>query len=139
MYQVVDAVVQNPDLTNILNSLAHSVGLAGVTVYGLQWLKKASWFPFLSSHTSQINSLVSTLVAIGVGAGIQISWTGNSADGWHFAGAIPAAHVVMDGVFRSICQKLGQEFLFRTIVKTPAEVAIVPPEKMNVEGKPVEQ
>ena len=125
---------------DILEAVTHQAGLMVATVYLIQFLKRAQWFPWINANSERLTQWVSTLAALGSAIFIQgtLTMTGSASDGWHFSGTIPSVHVLFDAFVRFAGQKAGQEFLFRNVVERPKEVTIVPPVKMTPDGKPAE-
>jgi hypothetical protein len=129
--------VNNPALTNGLDSVAHSTGLIIATVWILQFLKKAPWFSWLNADSSTATQIVSTVIAFLSAIAVQISFTGNAGVGWDGTFHIPNAHALVDGISRFFLAKGGQDFLYSTVYKRPMEVTPVLPPKMDSLGKPV--
>ena len=132
-----DAVqVSNPALTNQIDAVMHQLGLAGATVYVLQFLKKSPLFPWLNANSETATRIVSTAAALIAAIFVQVTVQGDTSAGWVIH--VPAAHVLWDCFLRFVGQKLGLEAIYRNLVKSPPEVAIVPPEKFDAVGKPAE-
>jgi len=130
-----DAVqVSNPALTNQIDAVMHQLGLAGATVYVLQFLKKSPLFPWLNANSETATRIVSTAAALIAAIFVQVTVQGDTSAGWVIH--VPAAHVLWDCFLRFVGQKLGLEAIYRNLVKTPPEVSIVPPQEFDDAGKP---
>lgn len=128
--------VADTGISTTIDALAHQAGLIAITVYGLQFLKTTRLFPYLNANTETATRLISTLAALLAALAVQISVTGDANHGWAFSGSIPSAHALWDGVIRFCGQKMGQEFLYRNLVKSPQEVSLVPAPQLDASGKP---
>ncbi len=138
--KVAEAVpVTDPGVTSGLDALGHQVGLIGITVWGLQLLKRSKWFPWLNANTETATSVVSTVAALLSALAIQFTITGDSTQGWHGTFAIPNVHALGDDVVRFVGSKMGQEALYTFVYKKPVEVVPVVPPPMDQAGKPVEK
>ena len=138
--KVAEAVpVTDPGVNSGLDALGHQVGLIGITVWGLQLLKRSKMFPWLNANTETANSIVSTVAALVSALAIQVSITGDSTQGWHGTFAIPNVHALGDDVVRFVGSKMGQEALYTFVYKKPVEVTPVAPPPMDQAGKPVEK
>jgi hypothetical protein len=134
--------ISNPDLMRALDAMAHQAGLVVITVYVIQWLKRARWFPWLSANSDRVTRWVSTGAALGTALFVQgtISITsGDASTGWHFTGSTPSLHALYDGFIRFAAQRAGQEWMFQNVVKKPKEVTLVPAEKDDAAGKPIDE
>lgn len=130
--------VTDPGISNTVDAVAHQAGLAAITVWGLQAVKRSKLFPWINANSESTTRIVSTLAALASALAVQISVTGDASAGWHGTFAIPSLHVLWDGVIRFCGQKMGQEGLYRLIYKEPVEVTPVPAPIMDQSGKPVE-
>ncbi len=136
--KVAEAVpVTDPGISSGLDALGHQLGLIGVTVWGLQLLKRSKWFPWINANTETATRVISTAMALFSAVLIQISITGDASTGWHGTFAIPNLHALGDGVVRFVGSKLGQEALYGVLYKKPIEVVPVPAPPMDSGGKPV--
>lgn len=85
------------------------IGATLLAVGGMQWLKKASWFPLLKEGQAKLNRLGSLLIAGGIALGIHITFTGSASAGWAFSGTIPSLWVILTGLFHWAAQFIYQE------------------------------
>jgi hypothetical protein len=129
--------VSDTGISTTIDALAHQAGLIAVTVYVLQFLKTTRFFPWLNANTETATRIVSTGAALAAALAVQISITGDAAHGWAFSGSIPSLHAIWDGAIRFFGQKMGQDFLYRKLVKNPQEVAVVAPASIDPSGKPI--
>ena len=136
--KVAEAVpVTDPGVTSGLDALGHQVGIIGITVWGLQLLKRSKFFPWLNANTETATSIVSTVAAFLGAVAIQVSVTGDATQGWHGTFAIPNLHALSDMVVRFVGSKIGQEGLYTLVYKKPVEVTPVAPPPMDRAGKPI--
>ncbi len=136
---VADAIpVSDPGISSWVESLSHQAGLAGITVWILQGLKRSTFFPWISANTNRINQVVSTLAALFSALAIQISVTGGDlGTGFHGTWAIPSAHILWDSIVRFVGSKIGQDALYKIVYDKPLEVTPVAPPPMDFQGKPL--
>ena len=89
-----------------------TLGLAVVIPFLLQMLKNASWFPWLSRHTSQLNFAVGVIAASASVIGIHASYdmsTGGTI-------TLPPLHTI----WQAFIQWAGQQVAYKGLV-VPAE------------------
>jgi hypothetical protein len=130
--------VVNPDLMRVLHSMGHQAGFVVLTVYGIKWLRRAIWFPWLNANSDRLSSWISTGAALGSALFVAgtFSVVGSWATGWHLGVGIHSVDDIYDGVTRFIVQRGAQEWMWQSVVKKPTPVAFVKPEKMDAAGKP---
>ena len=128
--------VSDPGISSWVDSLGHQLGMVGMTVWGLQLLKRSKVFPWLNANTETANSVISTCAALISALAIQISITGDATAGWHGTFAIPNLHALWETLVRFVGSKVGQETLYTMVYKRPQEVVSVPPPPMDAVGKP---
>ena len=89
-------------------SLGHQSGIAVATVFAIDYLKKANWFPWINNNTETLNRVISVLVALFTASGLKVL-SGNAASGWTIS--IPAMPVLLDTLVHASAQFGGQEIL----------------------------
>lgn len=85
------------------------LGSTLLAIGGMQWLKKAKWFPLLKDGQRELNRLWSIVIAGGIALGIHVTFTGSSAEGWSFVGSIPSVWVMLTALFHWAAQYIYQE------------------------------
>lgn len=100
-----------PDPNAIANVLSTQVTAAAMTVWALQKLKDAPWFPLLQHGQKSISRAASAIASAFVSIGIGYTWTKN-ADGSHVLMlAIPTLPILVAGVWH-----WGQQFAFNELI-----------------------
>lgn len=56
-------------------TLTANAGLVVIITHLLQALKKASWFPWLTSHTSELTKIFAMCAALATAVGMQLTFT----------------------------------------------------------------
>lgn len=142
MYQeainaVVPVAVANPDLTVWLNGLSDQAFIGFMVVGVMNYIKRASWFPWLNANSENLTKWVSNIAAIVAAVGVQIHITGSWEAGWVCSPcSTPPAHAMFTSIGRIFGQKAFQSWLYHN-TKSPQPVTAVPAEPMNGQGKPI--
>ena len=112
-------------LENVTDTaLAHHAGFAFATVYAIQYLKNAKWFPWMWTNTDTVNRVVSAVTALVTAAGVK--FTAEAAAPGVGATVItitlPSLMTMLYGVAIHFSTQFGmQEMIYRSTVKRPAE------------------
>lgn len=100
-----------PDPNAVANVLSTQVTAAAMTVWALQALKSAKWFPLLQHGQKVITRTASLVVSAFVSIGIGYTWTKNT-DGSHVLMlAVPTLPVLVAG-----CWHWGQQFVYNEMI-----------------------
>jgi hypothetical protein len=100
-----------PDPNAVANVLSTQVTAAAMTVWVLQKLKDASWFPLLQHGQKTITRFASAAASAFVSIGIGYTWTRNT-DGTHVLMlAIPTLPILLAGAWH-----WGQQFAFNELI-----------------------
>lgn len=100
------------------NELLTQFTWASVVVYGLQYLKASSWFPWLTTRTKGLNRLAAiagaSLTAVGIAWHYDpvgtLTITGVTAANllhgvWHIAQQVAMQQVIFDGTAQAVAAK----------------------------------
>lgn len=142
--QAVNAVAQgavpvaDPGSAITFESYVHQAGLAAVSVWVIQTLKQAKWFPLLNANSDALTRLISIATALASALAIQISVTGNASTGWDGSFHIGGAHALWDDAIRVIGSKYGQTLIYNQFYNRPIQVTPVRAPVMDSGGKPKE-
>ena len=98
-------------------SLGDQLGLATLTIMGIEVLKRAGWFPWLDRHSDATNRIVSWVLALASSAGLKFASSGSIGEGGVITIAFPAMGEIVDGVLHFAGQGGLQEGLYRALVK----------------------
>lgn len=88
-----------------------------MTIMGIEMLKRAGWFPWLSQHSDTANRIVSWILALVSSAGLKFASSGSIGEGGTITIAFPAVGEIVDGVLHFAGQGGLQEGLYRALVK----------------------
>lgn len=114
-----------PDPNAVASVLSTQVTAAAMTVWLLQTLKNAKWFPLLQHGQKAISRAVSFIISAFVSIGIGYSWTKN-LDGTHVLMlAIPTMPVLALGAWHWAQQFVYNEIIYQSTVN-----------KLSVTSKP---
>lgn len=105
-----------PDPNAIASVLSTQVTAAAVTVWVLQKLKDAKWFPLLQHGQKSISRATSLIVSAFVSIGIGYTWTKNP-DGSHVLMlAIPTLPILAIGTWHWLQQFAYNEIIYQSTV-----------------------
>ena len=95
-----------------------------LVVGGMQWLKKAKWFPLIKDGQKILNRVVSIAAAGAIQLGITYAWAPatTGAGGHTLTVVIPSASVLMVGAFHWASQYIYQETGYTTLSALQAVV-----------------
>ena len=93
-------------------SFEHQAPVAVLAVFALDYLKHASWFPWINGNSEKLNRLVSLAVACGTAAGLKVL-SGDYQHGWVIA--VPPLQVIIDTLMHAATQFGGQELLHKML------------------------
>lgn len=97
-------------------NLVHQSGFAVISVFALDYLKRAPWFPWLSANSETINRVVSLAVALFTTVGLKVlSSQGNIHTGGVITIAYPSIAVIIDTLMHASTQYGGQELLHKLL------------------------
>lgn len=82
-------------------------------VYGIQFLKNAGWFPWLTADSKTIARLVSLAGALIVGFGITGHWDPLSGGTIH----LPPLAMMIDGLTDTVKQYMTNQVIYDTVTK----------------------
>src|SRR6185295_7992504 len=94
--------VSDPGAAITIESYLHQAYVAAISVYGIQTLKRVSWFPWLNANSELVTKATAWGVAIVSALAIQVTITGNATAGWDGTFHINSAHALWDSVGRVI-------------------------------------
>jgi len=95
--------------------------LSAISVMAIQWLKKASWFPWLSDTSSNfVLRLTSVFTAFAAAAGIH--WTYSAEQGTLAVSGLTVA-AILPALWAWLKQIVFNELVFQTAVKSPGNAA----------------
>jgi hypothetical protein len=97
--------------------LANQVGVSVLTVYVLQALKRAPWFPWIKQNTDRLNRGLAVLIAFLTAAGFQFSMQGSWQAGRTVTVVIPSVGVLWTVLLHALAQTGMQESFYHGIVK----------------------
>ncbi|MDE2100020.1 MAG: hypothetical protein KGL39_22390 [Patescibacteria group bacterium] len=87
------------------NTLLVQTIVAFLSVQGIQLLKNAKWFPWLTERTKTVSRLVNLAVAAATTLGFTIRVTGDWSTGGQLLITFPAVHALMHVFFQWIMQE----------------------------------
>jgi hypothetical protein len=90
------------------------VGAAAVIPFLLEGLKKAEWFPWITTGTAALNRWVGILAALAVTVGIHYEWT---AETRQLLVVVPTFAQFLGMVFNAASQWGLQQYVYKTGVK----------------------
>jgi hypothetical protein len=99
--------------------LSTQATIAVFVSFAIQWLKKSSWFPFLTVETEKFNRWVSVIVAALSGFGIYATW----ASGTLSVTGVTAANV-LHALTHGVQQFALQHAAYRTLIAPPLPGAV---------------
>ena len=103
--------------------LGDQVGVSVLVVGVLQWLKRQTWFPWITEHTDGLNRAVALAAAFLTSAGFQFAIDGGWQTGGTLTITIPSLTVIFSFLLHAAAQGGIQETLYRVAVKPkPMEV-----------------
>jgi hypothetical protein len=73
---------------------------------GLERLKAASWFPYLTARTASLNRIVSIVLAAGSVAGIQAAYDG---------GTLTISGLTLSGILTAVIE-VGRQWVMQQII-----------------------
>lgn len=111
--------------TGTQDVLVQHIAYGFMSTYALEWLKKASWFPFLKCDTTNLNRTFSAVAAFLSSVGIVTAMNGHLS--WQ-AGAtitltIPPLSVVWGTLVHTVGQYGIQEATYKGLVR-PASAPV---------------
>ncbi len=95
-----------------MGDLGAHVTTGAMLVYGLEYLKRVGWCPWLRAETRLLNRLVSVGYALIVSVGITV--TGDAGSGWVWY--IPPLSTLLIGIFEAAKQFTAQELIWDGVV-----------------------
>jgi hypothetical protein len=102
-------------------SLLVNVVLAGLVTYVVEFIKRASWFPWMTAQTKTVNRWVSFVLAGALAIGITVDW--NSAQGVLVIGGLTWANIG-HGLFEWAKQWMMQQAWYDKVVQTKSTPVI---------------
>jgi len=91
------------------NSLFTHGSAAVILVFALNWLKKTSWFPWVTQNSDKLNRAISVAWAILTTAGVSIQ--GSAVSGATIT--LPPLAILWSSALHAFTQFGGQELLYR--------------------------
>jgi hypothetical protein len=101
------------------DSFSNLIALNGVAVWLIQFLKNASWFPWLTREKDGLLRLASALTAAAGSAGIVVTHHGPGE--WGVTGA--TLPVVGAFLWHALANYITQKVLYHTTVNLPQKLA----------------
>lgn len=130
--------VSDPGQAITVESYLHQAYVAAISVYGIQVLKRSTWFPWINANSELVTKSLSWGVALVSALAIQVTVTGSPTAGWDGNFHINNVHALWDSVGRLIVSKGMQTGIYEKFFNKPMEVVPVDPPRMDQAGKPVE-
>ena len=96
------------------SELGAQATIAIIVSFGLQWVKKSQYFPWITTKTENVNRWVSILVAFFTGVGIYAQWN----NGTLIITGITATNIY-HAVVRAVEQWTFQQTVYRTVIAPP--------------------
>lgn len=98
------------------NEFGSQVTLALAVSFVLQWLKKQTWFPWLSFETEKVNRLVSVFISIVAGFGVYFVFD-------HATGVLTISGLTLANLMHALSHA-GEQFMlqhaaYRTVIAPP--------------------
>ena len=96
------------------SELGAQATIAILVSFGLQWLKKSRFFPWLTIETQAVNRWVSIVIAFGAGIGIYATWN---------QGTLTVTGLTPDNIYhalvRGVEQWAFQTTAYRSLIAPP--------------------
>jgi hypothetical protein len=131
-----------PDPNAVSNVLSTQVAAAAATVWIMQTLKSAQWFPLLQHGQKVASRITSMIAACFITVGIGYTWNRNT-DGSHvLILAIPTTMVLVIGIWHAFQQFCYHELIYQSTVNklsvtTSAQGETTAPARVTAEGQVV--
>lgn len=96
--------------------LGQLLGAGTVTVFVLDYLKRAAWLPWINQHSETLNRVISGLVAVATATGLKVlSSQGNIHTGGVITIAYPSISVIVNTLIHGSGQFGFQELLHKAL------------------------
>lgn len=122
-------------------ALTEQATIAVITTYVFQWIKKSSWFPWLTMNSQKLNRILGVVVAFAASIGVVATFD-------HTAGVLTVTGLTMaglgHGVARFIQQWVMQQTAYKVVIAPPMPGALQQgaerhPPVLKVEAEPVKE